>query len=128
MGLALTLTLTLHPQPHPNQVLLPGGLSRLASPLSMLSEAGAESLASRFEPLSLAVPVEADLAQWQTALAEELKNAKTQAGDEAGARGFTVLLKKNGRVGTRRLGTPDWQNLAGDVASRGAAGLDITNI
>jgi hypothetical protein len=39
-----------------------------------------------------------------------------------------VLLKKNGRVGTRRLGTPDWQNLAGDVASRGAAGLDITNI
>jgi hypothetical protein len=107
--------------------------------------------------------VEADLVQWQTALAEELKNAKTQAGDQAGARGFTVLLaltliltltltltltptptptltptlnpipnqvllKKNGRVGTRRLGTPDWQNLAGDVASRGAAGLDITNI
>ena len=27
-----------------------------------------------------------------------------------------------------RLGTPDWQNLVGDVASRGAAGLDITNI
>ena len=109
-------------------MLLPGGLSRLASPLAMLSEAGAESLASRFEPLSLAVPVEADLAQWQTALAEELKNAKTQAGDEAGARGFTVLLKKNGRVGTRRLGTPDWRNLVEDVASRAAAGLDTTNI
>ena len=29
---------------------------------------------------------------------------------------------------TTRLGTPDWQNLVGDVASRGAAGLDITNI
>ena len=39
-----------------------------------------------------------------------------------------VLLKKNGRVGTRRLGTPDWLNLCGDVASRGAAGLDITNV
>jgi len=110
-------------------VLLPGGLSRLASPLALLSEGGADSLASRFESFTaLAVPVEADLAQWQTALAEELKNAKTQAGEEAGARGFTVLLKKNGRVGTRRLGTPDWLNLAGDVASRGAAGLDITNI
>ena len=110
-------------------MLLPGGLSHLASPLALLSEGGADSLASRFESFTaLAVPVEADLAQWQTALAEELKNAKTQAGEEAGARGFTVLLKKNGRVGTRRLGTPDWLNLAGDVASRGAAGLDITNI
>ena len=85
-------------------------------------------LAARFAPLSLAVPVETDLGAWQTALSQELQNAKTQAGDAAGARGFTILLKKNGRVGTRRLGTPDWENLVLDVASRKAAGLDVKNI
>ena len=82
------------------QVLLPGGLSRLASPLALLSEGGADSLSSRFESLSLAVPVEADLAAWQTALAEELKNAKTQAGDEAAARGFTVQLQSHKEAAT----------------------------
>ena len=74
------------------------------------------------------MPVETDLGAWQTALSQELQNAKTQAGGAAGARGFTILLKKNGRVGTRRLGTPDWENLVLDVASRKAAGLDVKNI
>ena len=106
-------------------LLLPGGKSRLASPLSLLAESG---LASSFGPFSLAVPLEADLEAWQTALAQELQNARSQGGDAAGARGFTILLKKNGRVGTRRLGTPDWRNLVEDVASRAAAGLDTTNI
>ena len=44
------------------------------------------------------------------------------------ARGFTLILKKNGRVGTRRLALPEWDALVDDVANRKAAGLDTTNI
>ena len=36
--------------------------------------------------------------------------------------------RKNGRVGTRRLGLPDWQALVSDVSNRAAAGLDTRNI
>ena len=43
------------------------------------------------------------------------------------ARGFTLILKKNGRVGTRRLALPEWDALVDDVANRKAAGLDTTN-
>ena len=43
-------------------------------------------------------------------------------------RGLTLVLKMNGRVGTRRLGTPDYGGLIADVDARGAAGFDITNI
>ena len=68
-----------------------------------------------------------DLATWQTVLADERATAASQDANIA-QRGFTLILKKNGRVGTRRLGLPDWQSLAGDVASRAAAGLDVKNI
>ena len=46
----------------------------------------------------------------------------------AAARGFTLILKKNGRVGTRRLGLPEWSSLVADVSNRAAAGLDTSNI
>ena len=44
------------------------------------------------------------------------------------SRGLTIILKKNGRVGTRRLGMPDWSGLVADVDARAQAGLDVTNI
>lgn len=106
-------------------VLLQPGSARLLSPLPLLAEMG---LADAFAARSLAVPVEADLSSWQQALSSELETARSQAGDNVGARGLTVILKKNGRVGTRRLGTPDWRGLADDVAMRSAAGLDVKNI
>ena len=42
--------------------------------------------------------------------------------------GLTLVLKKNGRVGTRRLGTPPWDILVSDVEARRQAGMDVENI
>ena len=52
----------------------------------------------------------------------ELATAVAQNADAA-ARGFTLILKKNGRVGTRRLGMPSWDGLVQDVDARRAGGL-----
>jgi len=73
----------------------------------------------------LALPL--GLENWGEVLSEERETAVSQ--DPAiMARGFTLILKKNGRVGTRRLGMPDWDSLVGDVSKRAAAGLDTVNI
>ena len=58
---------------------------------------------------------------------QELEQALAQDATSA-ERGLTLILKKNGRVGTRRLGLPDWPSLVGDVGARAGAGLDTTNI
>uniref|UniRef100_A0A7S0LNP5 Uncharacterized protein n=1 Tax=Coccolithus braarudii TaxID=221442 RepID=A0A7S0LNP5_9EUKA len=64
---------------------------------------------------------------WLDVFGDELGTALGQD-PRACERGFTLILKKNGRVGTRRLGLPDWGALADDVAARASAGLDTTNI
>jgi len=64
---------------------------------------------------------------WSEALSPELQAAAKQDAS-ALERGFTIVLKKNGRVGTRRLGMPDWQQLTADVEGRAQAGLDVVNI
>ena len=63
------------------------------------------------------------LGTWQQVLSEGMETALSQDANAA-ARGFTLILKKNGRVGTRRLGMPDWGMLVGDVAKRAAAGIN----
>ena len=73
----------------------------------------------------LALPL--DAGAWQIAMESELSVALSQD-SLALKRGITLVLKKNGRVGTRRLGLPDWRSLANDVEQRAAAGLDTTNI
>lgn len=64
---------------------------------------------------------------WTSALAPELMQAVKQDAAIMG-RGLTIVLKKNGRVGTRRLGTPDWASLIADVRGRKEAGMDVVNI
>ena len=64
---------------------------------------------------------------WQDVVGTELATAVAQNADAA-ARGFTLILKKNGRVGTRRLGMPSWDGLVQDVDARRAGGLDTANI
>ena len=64
---------------------------------------------------------------WTSALAPELEQAAKQDATILD-RGLTIVLKKNGRVGNRRLGTPDWRALISDVEGRRAAGLDVVNI
>ena len=57
----------------------------------------------------------------------ELSNALAQT-PEALDKGVTIVIKKNGKVGSRRFGVPLWEQITGDVESRAAAGLDVTNI
>jgi hypothetical protein len=64
---------------------------------------------------------------WGEALGAELEAAAKQD-SSARSRGLTIVLKKNGRVGTRRLGTPNWANLVADVRQREQAGFDVANI
>ena len=64
---------------------------------------------------------------WNDVVGTELATAVAQNADAA-ARGFTLILKKNGRVGTRRLGMPSWDGLVQDVDARRAGGLDTANI
>jgi len=64
---------------------------------------------------------------WVEALGDELLAAAAQDVG-APARGLTIILKKNGRVGTRRLGTPNWAGLVADVEQRKEAGFDVANI
>mmetsp|Transcript_21879 Transcript_21879/g.66416 ORF Transcript_21879/g.66416 Transcript_21879/m.66416 type:complete len:359 (-) Transcript_21879:455-1531(-) len=64
---------------------------------------------------------------WAETLGDELDAARKQD-PNAPLRGFTIVLKKNGRIGTRRLGTPNWPDLVFDVQQRTQAGLDVANI
>ena len=66
-------------------------------------------------------------AAWTDALAPELEQAAKQDGAIM-ERGLTIVLKKNGRVGTRRLGMPNFDDLLADVEGRRLAGMDVTNI
>jgi hypothetical protein len=74
----------------------------------------------------IALP-QSEAGAWTSALAPELVQAVKQDAAIMG-RGLTIVLKKNGRVGTRRLGTPDWASLIADVRGRKEAGMDVVNI
>eukprot|EP01041_Mallomonas_annulata_P012821 gene12821-27034_t len=64
------------------------------------------------------------LPAWQSVIKDEI--AKQQK--EARSKGVTIVVKKNGKVGSRRFGVPIWETLVEDVRNRKEAGLDITNI
>lgn len=42
--------------------------------------------------------------------------------------GFSLILKKNGRIGARSKGCPPWGTIVEDVERRKEAGMDISNI
>lgn len=67
------------------------------------------------------------LGEWGAVLKKELAVALSQQ-PEALRKGVTIIVKKNGKVGTRRFGVPLWETLVADVQSREDAGLDISNI
>lgn len=60
-------------------------------------------------------------------LKSELAVALSQQAD-ALSKGVTIIVNKNGKVGTRRFGVPLWSSLVADVKSRADAGLDVTNL
>ena len=67
------------------------------------------------------------LASWNNVIKKELSAAIKQT-PEALKKGVTIIIKKNGKVGSRRLGVPIWSSLAADVSERAELGLDVTNI
>lgn len=73
----------------------------------------------------LGLPVE--VKKWNDVLQKELNNALKQSKD-ALSMGATIVIKKNGKVGSRRLGVPIWEQLTEDVQIRKEIGLDTTNI
>ena len=44
--------------------------------------------------------------------------------------GITIIIKKNGKVGTRRFGVPLWEAMVDDIAAASAveAGLDVRKL
>merc|ERR1719231_843754 len=75
--------------------------------------------------MHLGFPVE--VKKWNDVLQKELNNALKQSKD-ALDKGVTIVIKKNGKVGSRRLGVPIWEQLTDDVQLRKDIGLDTTNI
>ena len=73
----------------------------------------------------IALPV--IMTQWENVVRSELDTALTQTPD-ALEKGVTIIIKKNGKVGSRKFGLPIWESISDDVERRAAAGLDVSNI
>jgi hypothetical protein len=65
--------------------------------------------------------------QWTSIIKGELSAALSQT-ESALDKGVTIIIKKNGKVGTRRFGVPLWTTLIDEVSVRAEKGLDISNI
>ena len=63
---------------------------------------------------------------WKPLIQEEVKEAASQ-GVNVLLEGFSIILKKNGRVGQRTRGI-FLQNMVTDVLERASMGMDIKNI
>ena len=69
------------------------------------------------------------LQNWNQVIKYEMNTAIKQVGlDSALDKGITIVLKKNGKVGSRRFGVPLWSQLTNDIEQRAALGLDVSNI
>ncbi|CAN0176839.1 unnamed protein product, partial [Hapterophycus canaliculatus] len=73
----------------------------------------------------VALPVA--LNRWQEYIDSEVETALSQGIDPV-QEGFSLVLKKNGRIGARSKGCPPWGTLVGDVERRKEAGMDTSNI
>ncbi|CAM9879278.1 unnamed protein product [Ectocarpus fasciculatus] len=92
----------------------------------MFQASGAESdLESAVGSAHVALPVA--LNRWQEYIDSEVETALSQGIDPV-KEGFSLVLKKNGRIGARSKGCPPWGTLVGDVVRRKEAGMDTTNI
>lgn len=72
----------------------------------------------------VALPQESE--DWELLQEIQLAQVRSQGLDEA--TGQAIVVKKNGRVGTRFLGVPDWNSLTQEVDARVKIGLDTSNI
>ena len=72
--------------------------------------------------LHIGLPI--SISSWQAVIGREIAQQKK----EAISKGITIVIKKNGKVGSRRFGVPLWEVLVDDVRQRKEAGLDVSNI
>ena len=72
---------------------------------------------------SIALPLGQD---WRLVLEDETADATEQGVDVEGE-GFCLVLKKNGRIGTRTKGIA-LARMVGEVVDQRDAGLDVRNI
>eukprot|EP00440_Ansanella_granifera_P073237 gb/GFBE01079471.1/.p1 GENE.gb/GFBE01079471.1/~~gb/GFBE01079471.1/.p1 ORF type:complete len:317 (+),score=61.31 gb/GFBE01079471.1/:1-951(+) len=63
---------------------------------------------------------------WEQLCQLQEEQVRQQGMDEG--QGQVMIIKKNGRVGARFVGVPDWSSLTSEVAARTRIGLDTTNI
>eukprot|EP00903_Cladosiphon_okamuranus_P007018 g6826.t1 len=93
---------------------------------AMFQASGAENdMESAVGSAHVALPVA--LNRWQEYIDSEVETAVSQGIDPL-KEGFSLILKKNGRIGARSKGCPPWGNLVGDVERRKEAGMDTSNI
>lgn len=71
---------------------------------------------------------ESQLEDWEKFVGVEVPRAAEQTDVDVTQRGLVVIVKKNGRVGSRSIGVPRWDAITGQVENRRAAGMDTTNI
>lgn len=64
---------------------------------------------------------------WNKVIKNELLTALKQQ-PTALEKGITLIIKKNGKVGSRRFGVPIWESLVEDVEVRREMGMDVSNI
>jgi len=72
----------------------------------------------------IALPAEGE---WKSVIGAECERAVEQGLDPE-SQGFTIIIKKNGRIGQRIKGLPNYTRLIGDVEERKAKGMDVDNI
>ncbi|OLQ08282.1 Methyltransferase-like protein 13 [Symbiodinium microadriaticum] len=91
------------------------------------SEDDAPALAAAVKDLSfVALPGKDPKGDWALLSEIQLAQVRSQGLDEDV--GQAIIIKKNGRVGTRFLGVPDWKSLTAEVDARVKLGLDTRNV
>ncbi|CAE7605244.1 eef1aknmt [Symbiodinium natans] len=87
----------------------------------------ASSLAEAAKDLRfVALPGKDPDGDWAQLSEIQLAQVRSQGLDEA--IGQAIIIKKNGRVGTRFLGVPEWKSLTAEVDARVKLGLDTRNV
>jgi hypothetical protein len=78
-------------------------------------------------PITSYIGMPIQMQSWNSVIKGEFQTALDQNPD-ALSKGITLIIKKNGKVGSRRFGVPIWESITDDIQQRTAAGLDVTNI
>merc|ERR1711871_888637 len=100
----------------------------LVVPLMIDTEARSNAILSGSSDLICDILGEKACEQTMSHLGSPVDLRKLKQVVQALDKGITLVIKKNGKVGSRRLGVPIWEALMEDVQIRKNVGLDTTNI